>query len=337
MTVTTACPLDKRRASIRTGERPGCRRRIEIIGAHTRHGNTGEAMRQFFDWLGRRNSPHRKPRRQRSRASDRASGLSYETPECRELLTVAVTPVYTVAEKWNSGFQADLRLESHQSASIAPWKLEFDLAANITSIWNANIVSRSGNHYTIVGVAWNKALAANGAVDFGFVASGNGSPLKPTNYLLNGSALGGIAATPGASIGNATLNEGQGGTSFAAFKASLSAPSATPISVHYATSDGTAQAASDYLATSGTLNFAAGETSKTISVAVLGDTQVDGDEAFYVDLSAPVGAQLAQARGSLNRDGQSPSGAIGWVDTTSSSLLQNPYEFFRIFDAITGP
>ena len=53
---------------------------------------------------------------------------------------------------------------------------------------------------------------------------------------------------------------------------SLSAASAKTITVDYATSDGTATAGSDYTATSGTLTFAAGDTSKTIDVAVLADT-----------------------------------------------------------------
>jgi len=158
-------------------------------------------MRQLFDWLPGRDSGQRSSRRLRTRANERLSELSFQTRELREPRSPGVRPVYTVAENWDSGFQADLRLESQQLASIARWKLEFELAADITSLWNANIVSRSGNRYTIVGAAWNKALPAHGAVDFGFVASGNGSALEPTNYLLNGSPLGGITATPSASIG----------------------------------------------------------------------------------------------------------------------------------------
>src|SRR5262245_8794519 len=100
----------------------------------------------------------------------------------RDLLTVAVTPVYAVTNDWQSGYQAGLRLESHQATSISSWQLEFDLAANITSIWNAKITSRVGNHYTIAGAAWNNSLAGNGAIDFGFVAAGDGK-VEPRNYL----------------------------------------------------------------------------------------------------------------------------------------------------------
>jgi glucose/arabinose dehydrogenase len=63
-------------------------------------------------------------------------------------------------------------------------------------------------------------------------------------------------------------------------------------SVSYATSDGTAIAA-DYTATSGTINFAPGETSKTFTVAITNDTIGERNETFNITLSAPVGGTLA--------------------------------------------
>jgi len=57
------------------------------------------------------------------------------------------------------------------------------------------------------------------------------------------------------------------------------------ISVGYYTSDGIALAGSDYTATNGTLNFAVGETSKTISIPILSDLDLEGDEDFDVSLS----------------------------------------------------
>ena len=63
-------------------------------------------------------------------------------------------------------------------------------------------------------------------------------------------------------------------------------PSASlPVTVDYATANGTATAGSDFIAASGSLVFAPGETSKSVSVAVQGDAEVEPDETFLVNLS----------------------------------------------------
>ena len=67
------------------------------------------------------------------------------------------------------------------------------------------------------------------------------------------------------------------------------------VTVDYATSDITADAGMDYTATSGTLTFMPGETSKTITVTLLNDTVYDDTERFRVTLSNPTGAALSAA------------------------------------------
>jgi len=268
-------------------------------------------MRYIPDWFIGGDS-RRRNEEQPSTARQRHRTLSIERLETRALMTASVTPVYAVTNAWNSGFQADLRLESHQAASISAWRLEFDMAANITSIWNAKVVSHTGNHYTVVGETWDSTLPANGSVDFGFVASGAASA-KPTNYRLNGDPLGGTTPTPPTlptiSIGDVTQAEGANGTTSAVFTVGLSAPSATSVTVKYATADGTAHAGPDYRAASGTLTFAPGETTKSINVVLLGDLQVEPDEAFFVELSTPVGATFARPRaaGTIENDDAPPT------------------------------
>ncbi|MDT5063129.1 MAG: hypothetical protein QOH63_3588, partial [Acidobacteriota bacterium] len=64
-------------------------------------------------------------------------------------------------------------------------------------------------------------------------------------------------------------------------------------SVNYATSDGTATAGSDYVATSGTLTFAAGELSKTVNIPIIDDRLYEGgNETFNFTLSNPTGGAL---------------------------------------------
>ncbi|MCM2258315.1 MAG: S8 family serine peptidase, partial [Vicinamibacteria bacterium] len=102
---------------------------------------------------------------------------------------------------------------------------------------------------------------------------------------------------PTLAVGDVSLSEGHAGTSVATFTVTLSRAMSNPVTVQYATADDSAVAGVDYVAASGTLTFAPGETSRTFGVTVNGDTAVEIDEAFVVDLSNPVLASIADSRG----------------------------------------
>jgi hypothetical protein len=104
---------------------------------------------------------------------------------------------------------------------------------------------------------------------------------------------------PSVSIGDATVAEGDTGTTAVTLTVTLSEASASEVTVAWATSDGSAAAGSDYTAASGTLTFAPGETSKTITVFVSGDTAVEPNEAFTVTLSSPGGAEIGDGSASV--------------------------------------
>jgi hypothetical protein len=91
--------------------------------------------------------------------------------------------------------------------------------------------------------------------------------------------------------------EGNVGTINAGFNVALSAPSNQDVSVHYATSDGTATAGIDYQAVSGTLIIPAGQTSATIPVALYGDLLAERNEEFSIRLTDPTNAVIALDRG----------------------------------------
>ena len=76
------------------------------------------------------------------------------------------------------------------------------------------------------------------------------------------------------------------------FVVSLSRTSTQSVTVNYATSNGTAVAGEDYTATSGTLTFSPGETSKTISVPMLDDSTGKGKKFFTLTLSNPTGGAV---------------------------------------------
>jgi probable HAF family extracellular repeat protein len=105
--------------------------------------------------------------------------------------------------------------------------------------------------------------------------------------------------TPSVGIANAAaVTEGNAGTRTAAFTVTLSAASAQTVTVAFATAGGTATAGSDFQSTSGTLTFAPGETSKTITVQVVGDRLPEPTETFVVNLSGPTNAYIATGQGS---------------------------------------
>jgi hypothetical protein len=100
------------------------------------------------------------------------------------------------------------------------------------------------------------------------------------------------------SIDDVSVPEGDAGTTDATFTVSLSAPSGQAVTVDFATVDDTATDPGDYASASGTLTFAPGETEKTVTVAVNGDTLVEPDESFFVNLSnATGGATIADDQG----------------------------------------
>ena len=105
------------------------------------------------------------------------------------------------------------------------------------------------------------------------------------------------ADAPSLSVNNPLVTEPDSRTRNALFTVTLSAPAAGSVTVDYATADDSATAPADYEATSGTLTFAAGETSKQVSVPVKGDLLDEPHETFVLTLSNLSGATLADARG----------------------------------------
>jgi hypothetical protein len=90
---------------------------------------------------------------------------------------------------------------------------------------------------------------------------------------------------PRMSIIDARGNEGNSGTTAVTFTVGFWAAYDLPVTVNFATHDGTATPGGDYQPTSGMLTFAPGETGKTISVPVNGDRLGEGNETFFVSLS----------------------------------------------------
>lgn len=124
---------------------------------------------------------------------------------------------------------------------------------------------------------------------------------NPSNgtTIADGSAIGTItdddtAPPANLAIGNASVTEG--GT--LSFTVTRSGTTTTAVSAHYATAGGTATSGSDFTAKSGTVSFAANQTTATITVSTTDDSTSESAETMTVTLSSPSsGAAITTATG----------------------------------------
>ena len=117
-------------------------------------------------------------------------------------------------------------------------------------------------------------------------ANANGNNVS---VLINDRSWAPTSSPVSISVSDASVTEGKRGIKYLTFTVSLSAASTSPVTVNYATQNGSATAGSDYQAQSGTLSFAAGETTKTVRIAIYGDSTIEPDEWFQLVLSDPSG------------------------------------------------
>ncbi|HPC84740.1 MAG TPA: Calx-beta domain-containing protein [Thermoanaerobaculaceae bacterium] len=142
-----------------------------------------------------------------------------------------------------------------------------------------------------------------------------------------------VALNPSLSINSVAQNEGNSGTTTFAFTVSLSSPAlAGGVSFDIATADGTATVAdNDYAAGSAIgATIAEGGTSYTFNVTVNGDTAVEPDETFYVNVTNVTGATVANDQGVgtiLNDDGVVPALSIDDVAQLEGSAGTTTFAF----------
>ncbi|MGI9325667.1 MAG: Calx-beta domain-containing protein [Pseudomonadales bacterium] len=126
------------------------------------------------------------------------------------------------------------------------------------------------------------------------------------------------------SVANTSATEANSGTTNLNFVVSLSSAAAANVSVGYRTESDSATSGVDYLATSGTLDFAPGQTSRTVNVQLVGDTIDEFDERLQLRLSEASGAAIARdvAIGTVTDNDAPPSIAVAdrTVSESASSV-----------------
>jgi hypothetical protein len=143
---------------------------------------------------------------------------------------------------------------------------------------------------------------------------------NPVNATLGDSAAVGTIidndSAPTLSVSGTSVNEGNSGQTTASVAVTLSKAFTSPVTVNYATVNGSATAGSDYTAATGTLTFNPGETSKSVATSITGDTNVESNETFAVTLSSASGASIATSQATVT--------IVNDDSTTSSSSSNVP-------------
>lgn len=81
--------------------------------------------------------------------------------------------LFNVNDDWGAGFVAEMAVTNASGGALDDWTVTFDLDAEITNIWNAEIVSRAGTTYVVEAADWNATLADGASTSFGFQAEGD--------------------------------------------------------------------------------------------------------------------------------------------------------------------
>jgi hypothetical protein len=137
--------------------------------------------------------------------------------------------------------------------------------------------------------------------------------LTPVNAVISdGRGFGTIVdndAPPTISITDVAANENNPNQVSVAFTVTLSGPSEKTVTVDYATQAGTATAGTDYFTTSASIEFQPGTVSRTIFVQIIPDNIFEPNETYFVNLSNPTNATIAdgQGQGTINNDDPQPT------------------------------
>jgi hypothetical protein len=198
---------------------------------------------------------------------------------CTDASCVAQTPILSLV----SGERAEVALQPNG----LPWLAYGEnnrrvVVAACTDAACTNRVAQCVNAHPVAYISLARGVDGKSLVAF---------------YRFPGGSLGvahdvsDACADPELSVSDVTTTDLPAGQ--ASFTVALTAPNALPVTVEYATTNGTAVAGEDYVAASGTLTIPPGALTAPIPVTILADGKDEPTETFSLDLSAVTGAVLA--------------------------------------------
>jgi predicted extracellular nuclease len=208
------------------------------------------------------------------------------------------------------------------------------------SVFTSNNTAAAGSDYVALNLTGQSIPAGQTSKSFAVTINGDTTLENNESFFFNvgsvsnatvgdGQAVGTInnddtAVLPVLSINDVTVNEGNSGTSIATFTVSLNTVPSSTVGFSVATANGSATAGSDYVALSlAGQSIAAGQTFKTFSVTINGDTAVEGNETFFLNVSSVSGATVGdgQGQGTINND-DNPQALVPDISVTDASSAE---------------
>jgi hypothetical protein len=279
------------------------------------------------------------------------AGISGTTDDAlyqNERYTPGGSYTYEVAVA-NGTYQVDLLLAEIYSGITGPGQRVFDMSLEgqaLAALQNIDIYAQVGANaaYTIT----QQVTVSDGSLSIQ-VGPGSSSPGNVENAKLNAFAVytAGAAPLPSPTLAiaaaNASQNEGNSGSTAFTFTVTRSGSTTGASTVSYAVTGSGANPATpgDFTGgvfPTGTVSFAAGETGKTITVNVAGDSTVEPGENFAVTLSNPSAGTIigtATAAGTiLNDDGAATPTLVAAVNVGGGQVTASNG---IVFQADSGP
>lgn len=204
--------------------------------------------------------------------------------------------------------EAWVRVEGNDTSAADTLQVQIGVGRTLTTV--ATVTSAAA-HGTYLRLTADLSAYEGQTVNVRFLASNDAT--NPTTFYVDDVSL--VAGSteppptvPALSVDDVRVTEGNAGSTTATFTVSLSAASTSPVTVDWATAGGTATAGQDYVTGNGALTFAAGDRTRTITVVVNGDSDVEPDETFLVNLSGATNATIGdgQGVGTIGNDDSSP-------------------------------
>lgn len=236
---------------------------------------------------------------------------------------------FELVEDYGNSYQAKGIITNDTNAPLTSWLATFTLDAPLDQNWNSVLQASASDpstfRYAVSNESYNGDIAPGASEEFNYIVDAGTNFTQPSNAVISPNWV--LVLPPALRVADLIKVEGDT-TGSLTFVVTLSPAAETSVTVDYTTEAGTATDPSDYLAQSGSLQFAPGETVKTVTIILSGDEVEEANESFDLVLSNTT-VELAKARatatlidddGESSEQGKPQTGPFNYAEVLQKSL-----------------